>query len=344
MKIYLPSRSPLKSALKSSSASPQSSTNFDGPSDRPNDLSNATSSLDLNDKARIAFEDYSYELDSQFPSPPPVNLAIPLHRQSRSLSPLRLPPKPLSRIQSRRDLASPHFQTYRPSYSSYEDSTAVPVQKFYGPIVDSKTSLSAQCRILYPDTPPTSVTSSEYKRATPDMAWTVAGDPSQPNHPDHLAFLLSTVRITPASVYENKLGLQEHNTRNLSNESLPTVLHHNRNQSYSDHDDIASVHTISLDGAIDETGDSDEAHIDHAKTHPWSDSNDEGISYPYQAHHPQAPDHGKSTFLRDIFDGSELERKYCDTAVDYESEGRAYMEGLIRQRKISRHQIGHAAV
>lgn len=300
------------------------SQNLDGPIDIPNPCSDLANSPDFNNRARTAFEDYSYDVDSQFPSPPPVNYAVPTHYQSGSLSPLRLPPRSLSKISSCRDLSSCRIRKYSPTFDSNRESTTAICQNRGQHIPDRSLSSDAKNSIECPDNPPTSVTSSEYKPRTPEATITTANNPE---HPDHLAYLLSTAHIAPHFDHESFEGL-----RSNSFNEIPTVWTHDHDQSYSDYDN-ASPNIINFDGGIEEPEESYRPKKDLGIANHWANSSDDITEKAANPSFSQAHEKRQRALLRDIFDESELEQKYYEKAIDYEAEGKAYMENIRRRRR-----------
>ena len=318
-----------KSSSRPFSAMLHSFPTLDGLYERPNGRSDATDTCRLNNRGLVASEDYGYEVDSQFPSPPLVHFAVPVHQRSQSLSPLRLPPRPRSRMPAQRDLCSNRAAEYKPEYVSDGPSTAVSGPGSSGIVLDSAASFDARESAWYPDTPPTSVTSSEHKTATLEVPSTTAEDPE---HPDHLAYLLSTTHIAPCPDHGNNAGTKQHSAENLSSESSSTIWHPNRDRSYSDYDN-ASINTINLDGGTEEPRAPPHTHPIHGEGRLWTrkdNDSDENIARPQRS---RGPKNGSGIYLSDIFDEAKLEQKFYDTGIDYEAEGKAYMESVRRQRQ-----------
>ena len=92
---------------------------------------NVSEAWRLTDRARVAFADPGYEVDSQFPSPPSVTFAVPVTRPSRSPSPLHVRTAPVPTNTRYSERVRRHTEPFNPAYSNDGVFTAVPRQTSY---------------------------------------------------------------------------------------------------------------------------------------------------------------------------------------------------------------------
>ena len=287
----------------------------------------------LNDRARITFADYSYEVDFQFPSPPPVLFSVPVHRQRRSLSPLHIPTTPIPRNSRHDDRGRPHIEVYSPAHNSNEGSTPIHQQAFYERSMYSSDPLSHPESNQDPGTPRTSITSSVPRPVAPETATMTADDP---NHPDHLAYLLSSAQIVPSSDRKGSAGAQEDHTGRMAYHSQTVTPRCNNCPSYCEYVKAGLI-VLNSDGGVEEAQ-RFETEVDPSTANRLASNEDDNFEDVDQEfyYHERLP--GYKSSVHDIFNEAELEQVYYETQLDYEAEGKAHIENLRRHKAMQDHE------
>ena len=226
-------------------------------SDKTEATSDAADSSNLNDRARVAFADYGYEIDSQFPSPPSVNFAVPAHRQPQSLSPLRIPILHVSRkfLHDAHDLRD--MGICSPIHSSKREFYTGPRQSSYDCLFHDIDPFSSQESNQDPETPPTSLTSSMQRPAAIEPVTITADDPG---HPDHFAYLLSSAQIVPTSDPKRDKEPQQEKVGQPSYESQSVTPLKSRDPTCYEYA-MAGSTVSSLDGRVEEAERSSETEV-----------------------------------------------------------------------------------
>ena len=277
----------------------------------------------LIERARAAFSEPAYEVDPQFPSPPPVTFAVPVPRSTRTTSALPVhakSPRPVGTRPRRR--THQYSEPLSPAYSNGGLFTAVPRQAWHSCIHQSSRPLSPPDSNEENEVSPASLVSPGQILSCDQAAAKIA---ENPNHPDHLAYLLSTAQLSDSAAPE----------------AYPEVANeHQKRQSVSpDNDQIPEYHKYTAPGStIPSLAQSSEA-LDLRNQAGFEFSADDAspggsisdlLVHPSENSDSLKEDHTlrRSNALRDIFDSDDLEERYYESQVDYQAEGRAHIEAL----------------
>lgn len=297
------------------------SPRFDGHSDKLHISSSGPKTSRLTDRVRVAFADPGYEVDSQIPSPPSVTYAAPILRPSRTLSPLYV-----------YDIRSPgktysigcgccHTEPLSPAYSDAGDSSPVSCRKMsYERVRPNSEPLSPPDTDQDPGYPFTS-----YASATPGPT-DVTSMVDNPDHPDHLAFLLSTAQLSQDPEQENFRKTHREEDERVNSATSFVSRSPDSEPCYYEHTKIGSL-VSNLDGGSN-VDDPSKGSFETPTPEKFADRRNRPVEYSDEDFYPHGRSLGRRNAMHDISDANESEDRYHETQVDYEAEGRAHMQAL----------------